>query len=100
VIAALVLAYGGAVAWCLRRELRRLPAAVRRWRGGLPWRLAWKRHRLRKAPVPADGTPLDEIDAGRWAMVLKGHGDQAGTEAVTDAELEAEALMSDTEADS
>jgi hypothetical protein len=92
VVTVLVLAYGTAVAWCFRSELHRLPAAIRRRRGGLPWRLAWRRWRLRKAPVPADGAPLDEIDMGRWAMVLKGYGDKA--------ELEAEALMGDTEAGS
>ncbi len=82
----------GAVAWAWRR--RRVP------RGWLPARawLAW--WRWRKAPVPAGGKALDPIDAGLWAMVLEGYGDRAGTEAVSDAELEAEALMSDTEADS
>lgn len=94
------VAYAVAVAWAFRRRLRRLPAAVRRFKGGLPWRLAWRRWRLRKAPVPRDGGALDLIDEGRWAMVLRGYGDKAGTEAVTDAELEAEALMSDAEGDS
>lgn len=82
VVLVLVLAYGTAVAWCFRSELHRLPAAIRRRRGGLPWRLAWKRWRLRKAPVRRDGAPLDEIDLGLWQMVLKGYGDQAGTEAL------------------
>lgn len=90
-------AYAGAVAWTFRRELSRLPGSVRRWRRGLPWRLAWRRHRLRKAPVPADGEPLDLADMGRWAMVLRGYGDQAGTAAVAEDEQNAEALMSDTE---
>jgi hypothetical protein len=100
VVLVLVLAYGTAVAWCFRSELHRFLAAARRRRRGLPWRLAWRKWRLRKAPVPRDGGALDLIDEGRWAMVLRGYGDKAGTAAVTDAELEAEALMGDTEAGS
>lgn len=64
-------------------------------RSGLPWRLAWRRWRLRNQPVPRDGRPLDAHDAALFAEALISFRDTAGTEEVAEDELIAEALMSD-----
>jgi hypothetical protein len=54
---------------------------------------------LSPAPEAARGRPLSEGELGEIGRAVTAWGDQAGTEAVAEQELDAEALMSDTEAD-
>lgn len=82
----------------LKEEVRRLRGAVRRWRrwkGELPWRLAWRKWRLRKAAIPSGGNSLDPIDEPLFAMVLKGYGDTAEPDAEERAVLAAAERLSD-----
>jgi hypothetical protein len=54
---------------------------------------------LSPAPEAARGRPLSEEELAGLGRAVTAWGDQAGTEAAAEQELDAEALMSDTEAD-